>query len=101
MSQENVEVVRRLYEAWQRDGFGVVPELMDPAIEWVNPPYAVEPGTHHGYTGFAAAASSFASVYPDSRVVDATFYDAGNRIAVKARMVRKSGPQQRIRCSHG
>jgi ketosteroid isomerase-like protein len=90
MSQKNVEIVRRLYEAWQRDGFGVVPELMDPAIEWVNPPYAVEPGTHHGYTPFAAAASSFASVYPDSRVVDATFYDAGNRIAVKASMVSKS-----------
>jgi uncharacterized protein len=90
MSQENVEIVRRLYEAWQRDGFGVVPDLMDPAIEWVNPPYAVEPGTHCGYAGFALAASSFASVYPDSRVVDARFYDAGNRIAVKASMVSKS-----------
>ena len=30
-----------------------VPALMDPTIEWVNPPYAVEPGTRRGYDGFA------------------------------------------------
>jgi ketosteroid isomerase-like protein len=90
MSQENVEVVTRLYEAWQRDGFGVVPELMDPDIEWVNPSYAVEPGTRHGYAGFAAAASSFTSVYHESRVKDATFYDAGDRIAVKASIASRS-----------
>jgi ketosteroid isomerase-like protein len=90
MSQENVEIVRRLYEAWQRDGFDVVPELMDPDIEWVNPAYAVEPGTRHGYAGFAAAARSFTSVYHESRVKDATFYDAGDRIAVNASMASRS-----------
>jgi ketosteroid isomerase-like protein len=90
MSQENVEIVTRLYEAWQREGFGVVRELMDPDIEWVNPSYAIEPGTRHGYAGFAAAASAFTSVYHESRVVDATFYDAGDRIAVKASMVSRS-----------
>ena len=68
MSQENVEIVRRLYQTWQRDGFGVVPDLMDPAIEWVNPSYAVEPGTHQGYEGFAGAANAVFSVYGDYRV---------------------------------
>jgi ketosteroid isomerase-like protein len=86
MPHDNVEIVKRLYEAWQRDGFGVVPELMVPEIEWVNPANAVEPGTRHGYAGFAAAASSFASVYRESLVRDATFYDAGDRIAVTASM---------------
>jgi ketosteroid isomerase-like protein len=90
MSRENVEVVKRLYEAWQRDGFNVVPELMDPDIEWVNPSYAVEPGTRHGYRGFAAAARSFTSVYHESRVKDATFYDAGDRIAVRASMASRT-----------
>ena len=90
MSQENVDVVTRLYEAWQRDGFGVVPELMDPDIEWVNPSYAIEPGTRYGYAGFAAASSSFASVYHESRVKEATFYDAGDRIAVTASMASRS-----------
>lgn len=89
VSQENVETVKRLYEAWQRDGFGVVPELMDPDIEWVNPPNAIEPGTRRGYDGFAAAASLFSSVYRESRVTDATFHDAGDRIAVTASMTSR------------
>jgi ketosteroid isomerase-like protein len=89
MSQENVAIVKRLYEAWQEHGFGVVPALMDPEIEWVNPPDAVEPGTRHGHAGFAEAAGSFSSVYSESRVTDATFYDAGERIAVTASMASR------------
>jgi ketosteroid isomerase-like protein len=91
MSQENVELVRRLYEAWQRDGFGVVAELMDPGIEWVNPPNAVEPGTRRGYAAFAAAAESFVSVYLESRFTDVSFHDAGDRIAVSATMSSRGG----------
>jgi ketosteroid isomerase-like protein len=90
MSRENVEVVRRLYEAWQTEGFGVVPELMDPEIEWVNPAYAVEPRTRRGYDEFAAAASAFTNAYRESRAIDATFHDAGERIAVKATMASRS-----------
>ena len=43
MSQENVEVVRRIYDAWARDDFPGPPELLDPEIEYVNPPGAIEP----------------------------------------------------------
>jgi ketosteroid isomerase-like protein len=86
MSQENVDIVISLYEAWQKHGFGVVAELMDQEIEWVNPAYAVEPGIRRGYEEFAVAARSFTSVYRESRVTDATFYDAGDRVAVQAHM---------------
>jgi ketosteroid isomerase-like protein len=89
MSQENVEVVRRLYQAWEHDGFGVVAELMDPKIEWVNPAYAVEPGTRHGYDGFAAAARSVRSIYPDFRLSPLKFYDAGDTVVVKVRVVAR------------
>jgi uncharacterized protein len=102
MSHENVEIVRRLYEAWQTEGFGVVPELMDPDIEWVNPTYAVEPGTRRGYDEFDAAARSFTSVYRESRASDATFYDAGERIAVKAMLASRSmGSDVPIRAQRG
>jgi ketosteroid isomerase-like protein len=82
----NVEVVRRLYEAWQRDGYGVVQELMDPAIEYVNPSYAVEPGTRRGYDGFATAVGSMRSIYPDISLAPLEFYDAGDRVAVRVRV---------------
>jgi ketosteroid isomerase-like protein len=90
MSRENVELVRRLYEAWQRDGYGAVPELMDPDIEFVNPVYAVEPGTRHGYDGFAAAAQSLATAFSAYRVLAVKFYDVGDRVAVKARVATRS-----------
>jgi ketosteroid isomerase-like protein len=90
MSQENVEIVQRLYQVWQREGFGVVPDLMDPAIEWVNPSYAVEPGTRQGYDAFAAAAQAVLSVYGDYRVSHVRFYDVGDRVAVRARVTARS-----------
>jgi ketosteroid isomerase-like protein len=90
MSAENVEVVRRLYEAWRERGFGVVPELMDPDIEYVNPPYAVEPGTRHGHEGFAEAARNLLNVYGNYEVSDATLHDLGERIVVIARVATRS-----------
>jgi ketosteroid isomerase-like protein len=90
MPQENVEIVRRLYRAWQRDGFGVVPELMDPAIEWVNPSYAVEPGTHKGYERFAAAAEALLSVYGDYRVSSVRIDAVDDRVVVRARVSTRS-----------
>jgi ketosteroid isomerase-like protein len=46
MSQENVEIVRAIYDAWSK---GESPRnLLDPDIECVNPPYAVESGVRHG-----------------------------------------------------
>jgi ketosteroid isomerase-like protein len=90
MSQANVEAVERLYEAWQRNGFGVVRELMDPAIEWVNPAYAVEPGTRRGYDGFQAAAQALTTIYPDYQVSAAKLHDVGDRVAVTARVATRS-----------
>jgi len=90
MSEQNVEIVRRLYEAWRQDGYGPVPELMDPEIEFVNPAYAVEPGTRHGYDGFAAAARSLGSVFSPYRVLDAQFFDVGDQVAVRARVATQS-----------
>jgi ketosteroid isomerase-like protein len=90
MSKENVEIVKRLYGAWQRDGFGVVNELMDADIEWVNPVYAVEPGVRRGHDGFAAAARAVLNVYGDYRVSPVSFHDVGDRVAVRARVTSRS-----------
>jgi ketosteroid isomerase-like protein len=87
VSQETVSVAARLFEAWEREGFGVVPELMEPQVEYVNPPYAVEPGTRRGYDGFALAAESIRAVYPDRRLVPLEFHDAGDRVAVRVRVI--------------
>jgi ketosteroid isomerase-like protein len=89
MAQENVELVKRLYDAWQADGFGPVPALMHPDVEYVNPPYAVEPGTRRGYEGFEIAAQAIRTVYPTRRLEPLEFYDAQTRVAVRARVVAR------------
>ena len=43
MSEENVELVRRIYDTWGRREPAY--ELVAEDVEYVNPPYAVEPGT--------------------------------------------------------
>jgi ketosteroid isomerase-like protein len=55
MSEENVEVVRRFYEAWASGREPGPVDLMDPEIEYVNPEGAVEPGTRSGIAGFSRA----------------------------------------------
>jgi ketosteroid isomerase-like protein len=90
VSQENVEVVRGLFEARAQRGFGVVPELMDPEIKWVNPSYAVEPGVRAGYDSFAVAAGAVLDVYGEYRVNAMTFDDAGDHVVVRARVATRS-----------
>lgn len=53
MALTNLGLVRRLYEAWNGDDpvEDVLP-FLDPGFEFVNPPYAVEPGTRSGHNGW-------------------------------------------------
>ncbi len=46
MSQENVDLVRRIHQAWDREESAR--DLIAPDIEYVNPSYAVEPGIRRG-----------------------------------------------------
>jgi len=53
MSQENVEIVRRLHEAGDRDDLPAILELLDPGFEWWD--RKDDPGAtvHRGHDGFA------------------------------------------------
>lgn len=59
MSAANVEVVRRIHEHWDRDES--VRDLVADDMEYVNPSYAVEPGTRVGRRWFG----SVRETYPD------------------------------------
>ena len=83
MSGENVEVVRRIYEAW-RDGRSAR-DLIDDDVEYVNPPDAVEGGTRHGRRAFAGIRDA----YDDVRVEPERFFEAGTDVVVIARITGK------------
>ena len=84
MSQENVEVVRRIYSAWlagtSARGF------MDPEIEYVNPPDAVETGTLRGPESFRLIRDA----YDDVEVRPERFVDAGDDVVVVGKLTGTS-----------
>jgi len=80
MSQQNVQLVRSIYDAW-REGTSAR-GFMDPEIEYVNPPDAVEPGTRQG----AASFGRIRDAYDDVRVEPHEFIDAGEDVVVLAQV---------------
>ena len=60
MSQENVESVRHLYESGliDRDPDELLKGAI-PDVEYINPPYAVEPGVRRGVAAVAQAMRRF------------------------------------------
>ena len=76
MSLENVEVVRTIYLLWSEDA--PARHLLDPELEYVNPPYAVESGAPRDRRTLA----KIRDVYPDFRVEPERFVDAGDDVVV-------------------
>jgi ketosteroid isomerase-like protein len=97
MSQENVEIIRRIYAALDLSQPGSasrasVPmepfgELIDPEIEWLGPrefPDLAEP--HYGHEGVTRYIAKVAEVLDDYRMVPERFIDAGDeRVLVFSR----------------
>ena len=82
MSQENVDAVRRILAVWEAERSPVPSGLLDPEIEWVNPPDAVERGTRQGIDAFSAAADSLEAGFEDAVVEIDEILDAGDRVVV-------------------
>jgi ketosteroid isomerase-like protein len=79
MSEENVELVRRIYDAWDREESAR--EFIADDVEYVNPPYAVEPGTRRGRKSFAVVRKT----YEDFKLDVERFIDGdGHQVVVLA-----------------
>jgi ketosteroid isomerase-like protein len=93
MSLENVELVRTIYDLWAAEESAR--HLIDPDLEYVNPPYAVESGTRRD----RGALKKIREVYPDFRVEPERFVDAGDDVVVigTARGTAASGIQTQWR----
>jgi|SRR5688500_6893409 ketosteroid isomerase-like protein len=79
MSQENAEIVRHVYESGliDRDPEELL-KLATPDVEYINPPYAVEPGVRQGLDAVAKAMRGFGEVWEESRHELRELYDGGN-----------------------
>jgi ketosteroid isomerase-like protein len=76
MSEENVELIRRMYGLWEAGESAR--ELVAEDLEYVNPSYAVESGVKRGRSFLGA----IREVYPDFTSTPEEFLDAGEDVVV-------------------
>jgi ketosteroid isomerase-like protein len=83
MSQENVEVVRYAFSAFER---GEVSELLDRMTDDLTT-HRLEPddAVYHGKEGFFQATADWIEDFDDWTVAPQAFLDAGDRVVVRVR----------------
>ncbi len=94
MSQENVEIVRELYDGWARGDFSVGREHFDPSIEWANlwPPDRV---TARGAEGMQEAWRGFLGTWHHFRTGDVErLIDEGDRVTAYHQIFGQAKPDQ-------
>lgn len=81
MSQENVEIVRRIYEEQMIDRDQErFRELFTADVEYVNPPEAIEPGVRHGPAATEKAFRSSADFFDLSWNELRELFDCGDSV---------------------
>jgi ketosteroid isomerase-like protein len=80
MAEENVDLIRRIYDLWSRSESAR--DLIAEDVEYVNPSYAVEGGTRRGRKSFAVVRDT----YEDFNIQVERFIDTdGDDVVVLAR----------------
>ena len=99
MSHQNVEIVRHVYESglFDRDPEELLEKLATPDIEYVNPPYAVEPGVRRGLVAVAQAMQRFAEAWEESRHELRELYDCGDAVVAAVNWhIRTRGSEREL-----
>ena len=89
MSEENVEVVRRAIDAWNRRDIDDMLALSDPEGEYINSPSAIEPGTRRGRDEMAAVVREQWELLTDGRWEIDRIYDRGEEVIALGRISRR------------
>jgi uncharacterized protein len=103
MSQENVEVMRRAYEAMHRDGLAAVVQFAHTDIEFVPPP-ELPTGPARGIEAVEQFARQWVETFDDFRIEPERFIDpGGDQVVVYVRdsgRVKDSGAEIHNRFIH-
>jgi len=92
MSQENVEIVRRIYQdGWFDHKPDRVLALAAPDVEYVNPPEAVDPGVRRGTAEVARAFQNLSESFDSFRHELRELFDAGDSVVVWVSFCTRSG----------
>ena len=84
MATENLEIVRRGFEAFNRDGVDGILPFIDPDFEATTPPdLASEPDTYRGHEGVRRWFDSFDEVMEGIRWDPRAFHEERGRVLVE------------------
>jgi uncharacterized protein len=84
MSQQNVQLLRTLFDGWARGDFGAGSDALAHDFVWRQLHGVVEPGSHQGARAGEALRRIF-EVYEDFSVKAEEYIDAGDKVIVVAR----------------
>ena len=73
--------MRRAYEAFDAD-LDALLRLLDPAIEWISPSDAIEPGLRQGHQGVRDAFAETSMAWDQPIHIAEDFIDANDRVLV-------------------
>jgi ketosteroid isomerase-like protein len=85
VSRANVEIVRRMYEAYARADFELSLSYLDPDIEFSQPAEEPGGGTYHGHQGVVQAFARWAGTWEDYRVEVEELTDLGDQVLARTR----------------
>ena len=86
MSQDNVETVRRAFDAFARGDLDAVFATLDPAVKLEDHERSLDsPATYQGREGFLEGIALVNEGFDDVRYTPEEFSDTGNRVLVTVR----------------
>jgi ketosteroid isomerase-like protein len=85
MSQENVRIVRRIYEAYARGDTSAILALVDPGIRFYDRPNRPGATVYEGREGLLRFAQSDQEVFDNMHYEPVEFIDAGEYVLVRNR----------------
>ena len=88
MSQENVEIVRRVYGLWP-DRVSAAEEVLDPDLVIDIPRNVLTPAFYHGFDGFRRFLERVEEVWENLQVEPEELIDAGDNVVAAVRMSGK------------
>src|SRR5262245_8962266 len=86
MSQENVEIVRAAYEAWNRGDLETFLQTFDPDLELHLPEGGLNVGVRRGHEAIRQLLDGFLEVWDDLRAEPERFFGLGDQVIVFVRI---------------
>jgi ketosteroid isomerase-like protein len=96
MSQENVETVSRVADAWQRDDLEVFLCLLDPEIEWLTATERSLGTAYHGHEGVRELWGHWRTQFEDVWIETGELRDLGGERVLRLAHIRFRGPASSI-----